>query len=119
VIHHVGFEVRVLELSALFYDAVFHALGGRRLYESGEAIGWGVDSPEFWITARDIPKPGYGHIALHASGRPAVKAAYEAGLAHGGSDDGPPDDRPEYGPTYYAAYLRDPDGLKVEVVAGA
>ena len=43
MIHHVGFEVRVLEHSALFYDAVFHALGGRRLYESGEAIGWGVD----------------------------------------------------------------------------
>jgi catechol 2,3-dioxygenase-like lactoylglutathione lyase family enzyme len=119
VIHHVGVEVRVLEHSAVFYDAVFHALGGRRLYESGEAIGWGVDVPIFWITARDIPKPGYGHVALHASGRPAVKAAYQGGLANGGSDDGAPSDRPEYGPTYYAAYLRDPDGLKVEVVAGA
>ena len=52
MIHHVGVEVRVLEHSALFYDAVFHALGGRRLYESGEAIGWGVDEPVFWITAR-------------------------------------------------------------------
>lgn len=119
MIHHVGVEVRVLEHSALFYDAVFHAIGGRRLYESGEAIGWGVDVPIFWITARDIPKPGYGHIALHASGRPAVKAAYQGGLANGGTDDGPPADRPEYGPTYYAAYLRDPDGLKVEVVTGA
>ena len=119
MIHHVGFEVRVLERSALFYDAVFHAIGGRRLYESGEAIGWGVDVPVFWITARDIPKPGYGHVAFRASGRPAVKAAYEAGLAHGGTDDGPRGDRPEYGPTYYSAYLRDPDGLKVEVVAGA
>jgi hypothetical protein len=49
----------------------------------------------------------------------AVDAAYEGGLANGGSDDGPPADRPQYGPTYYAAYLRDPDGLKVEVVTGA
>ena len=52
-------------------------------------------------------------------GRVAVDAAYEGGLANGGSDDGPPGDRPQYGPTYYAAYLRDPDGLKVEVVTGA
>jgi catechol 2,3-dioxygenase-like lactoylglutathione lyase family enzyme len=119
MIVHIGFEVSDLARSARFYDAVFHALGGRRLYESGEAIGWGVDDPVFWITARDVPKPGYGHVALHANGRAAVDAAYEGGLANGGSDDGPPGDRPQYGPTYYAAYLRDPDGLKVEVVAGA
>ena len=119
MIHHVGYEVQSLARSAPFYDAVFFALGGRRLYESGEAIGWGTDQPVLWVTARAHPKAGYGHIALHASGRAAVDGAYEAGLATGGSDDGPPGDRPQYGPTYYAAYLRDPDGLKVEVVAGA
>jgi catechol 2,3-dioxygenase-like lactoylglutathione lyase family enzyme len=119
VIHHVAYEVRMLQPSARFYDAVFHALGARRLYESGEAIGWGVDQPVFWVTARALPKPGYGHVALRASGRAAVDAAYEAGLANGGTDDGPPGDRPEYGPTYYAGYMRDPGGLKVEVVAGA
>ena len=119
MIHHVAYEVQSLARSARFYDAVFFALGGRRLYESGEAIGWGTDQPVLWVTARALPKPGYGHIALHASGRAAVDGAYEAGLATGGSDDGPPGDRPEYGPTYYAAYMRDPDGLKVEVVAGA
>ena len=119
MIHHVGYEVQNLARSARFYDAVFFALGARRLYESGEAIGWGIDQPVFWVTARALPKPGYGHIALEASGRAAVDGAYEAGLAAGGRDDGPPGDRPEYGPTYYAAYMRDPDGLKVEVVAGA
>ena len=119
MIHHVGYEVRSLERSAQFYDAVFFALGGRRLYESREAIGWGIDQPVFWVTARALPKAGYGHVALHASGRAAVDGAYEAGTAAGGTDDGPPGDRPEYGPTYYAAYMRDPDGLKVEVVAGA
>ena len=119
MIHHVGYEVRSLELSARFYDAVFHALGGRRMYESGEAIGWGTDQPVFWVTARALPKAGYGHVALAASGRAAVDGAYEAGISTGGADDGPPGDRPEYGPTYYAAYMRDPDGLKVEVVAGA
>jgi catechol 2,3-dioxygenase-like lactoylglutathione lyase family enzyme len=119
VIHHVGYEVQSLARSVAFYDAVFFALGGRRLYESAEAVGWGTDQPVFWVTARAAPKAGYGHVALHASGRAAVDGAYDAGLATGGTDDGPPGDRPEYGPTYYAAYMRDPDGLKVEVVAGA
>lgn len=118
MIHHVGLEVENLERSARFYDAVFFALGGRRLYESPEAIGWGTDQPVFWVTARAVPKPGYGHVALYASGRAAVDGAYERGMANGGIDDGPPGDRPEYGPTYYAAYMRDPDGLKVEVVSG-
>ena len=118
MIHHVGYEVESLERSARFYDAVIFALGGRRLYESGEAIGWGMDQAVLWITARALPKAGYGHVALAASGRAAVDAAYEAGLGARGEDDGPPGDRPEYGPTYYAAYMRDPDGLKVEVVAG-
>ena len=90
MIHHVGYEVQSLARSAPFYDAVFFALGGRRLYESGEAIGWGIDKPVFWITARARPKPGFGHIALHASGRAAVDGAYEGGLANGGADDGPP-----------------------------
>jgi catechol 2,3-dioxygenase-like lactoylglutathione lyase family enzyme len=119
VIHHVAYEVESLARSARFYDAVFFALGGRRLYESGEAIGWGTDQPVLWVTARARPKAGYGHVALRASGRAAVDGAFEAGIAHGGSDDGPPGDRPEYGPTYYAAYMRDPDGLKVEIVSGA
>jgi catechol 2,3-dioxygenase-like lactoylglutathione lyase family enzyme len=115
VIHHVGYEVAELARSGRFYDAVFFALGGRRIYEADGVIGWGMAAPVLWITARAEPKPGYGHVALAASGRAAVVAAYEAGLGAGGSDDGPPGDRPEYGPAYYAAYLRDPDGLKVEV----
>ena len=119
MIHHVGYEVQSLARSARFYDAVFFALGGRRLYESGESIGWGTDEPVLWVTARANPKPGYGHVALRASGRAAVDGAYEAGMANGGTDAGPPGDRPRYGPTYYAAYVRDPDGLKVEVVTGA
>ncbi|MCW3017305.1 MAG: hypothetical protein JWO02_4397, partial [Solirubrobacterales bacterium] len=73
-----------------------------------------------WIVARGgPPAPGNGHIAQTAVGRAAVDAAYEAGLATGGSDDGPPGPRPRYGPRYYAAYLRDPDGLRVEIVSGA
>jgi hypothetical protein len=55
---------------------------------------------------------------VQATGRVAVDAAHAAGLGAGGTDDGPPGPRPQYGQRYYAAYLRDPDGLRVEVVAG-
>jgi catechol 2,3-dioxygenase-like lactoylglutathione lyase family enzyme len=74
----------------------------------------------FWIVARGrTPAPGYGHVALKAAGRAAVDAAHAAGLSAGGRDDGPPGPRPQYGQSYYAAYLLDPDGLRVEVVSGA
>jgi catechol 2,3-dioxygenase-like lactoylglutathione lyase family enzyme len=120
VIDHVGFEVADLERSARFYDAVFFALGIRRAFDGGRAIAYGDNHPAFWIVERGRPPaPGYGHVALKASGRAAVEGAYAAGLANGGTDDGPPGPRPQYGPRYFAAYLRDPDDLRVELVSGA
>lgn len=119
MIHHVGLEASDLARSARFYDAVLFALGGRRLYESAGALGWGVDEPVLWLTARGRPVGGGGHVALRASGRAAVRAAWEAGVAAGGTDDGPPGPRPENGPAYFAAYLLDPDGSRVEVCAVA
>jgi catechol 2,3-dioxygenase-like lactoylglutathione lyase family enzyme len=118
MIGHVGFEVSDLARSARFYDAVLFALGARRLHEGEAAVAYGREEPLLWIVARGRPPaPGYGHVALRAAGRPAVDAAYAAGLANGGADDGPPGPRPQYGPRVYAAYLRDPDGLRVEVVS--
>ena len=117
---HVGFEVSDLARSAAFYDAVMYRIGGRRMHESATAIAYGRTRASLWIVARGRePGPSYGHIALSAVGKAAVDAAYAAGLATGGSDDGPPGQRPQYGSRYYAAYLRDPDGLRVEVVSGA
>jgi len=118
MIDHVGFEVSDLARSARFYDAVFFPLGARRIIDSEHAVAYGVNGPQFWIVVRGrAPGPGYGHIALHASGKAAVDAAHAAGLANGGRDQGPPGQRPQYGRRYYAAYLRDPDGLRVEVVS--
>ena len=118
MIDHVGFEVTELARSAAFYDGIFFALGVRRLVDTEHAIAYGITAPILWITARGrAPGPAYGHVALSASGRAAVDAAYRAGLAGGGEDDGPPGPRPQYGRRCYAAYLRDPDGLRVEVVA--
>lgn len=118
MIDHVGFEVTDLERSGRFYDAVLYALGARRLFQSEHAVAYGVNAPVVWIVVRGRqPGPGYGHLALSANGKAAVDAAYAGGLDNGGTDDGPPGMRPQYGERYYAAYLRDPDGLRVEVVS--
>ncbi|MGZ4268128.1 MAG: VOC family protein [Solirubrobacteraceae bacterium] len=120
MIDHVGFEVSDLERSARFYDALFHALGGRRVHDGARAIGYGVHEARLFIVARgNRPGAGFGHVAISAHGRAGVDAAYAAALAAGGRDDGPPGPRPQYGPRYYAAYILDPDGLRVEVVSGA
>jgi catechol 2,3-dioxygenase-like lactoylglutathione lyase family enzyme len=120
MIDHIGLEVSDLARSGAFYDAVFFALGVRRLHDSDHAVAYGVNRPTFWIVTRGRPPaPGYGHVAVSASGRAAVDAAHAAGLAHGGRSDGAPGPRPLYGPLYYAAYLLDPDTLRVEVVANS
>jgi len=118
VIDHIGFEVSDLARSARFYDAVFGALGARRMLDSEHAVAYGINVPIVWIVRRGREVgPDYGHVALQASGKAAVDAAHAAGLANGGGDDGPPGRRPQYGPRYYAGYLKDPDGLRVEVVS--
>jgi catechol 2,3-dioxygenase-like lactoylglutathione lyase family enzyme len=118
VIDHIGFEVSDLARSARFYDAVFYPLGARRVFESAHAIAYGINGPDVWIVVRGRePAPGYGHLALSANGKAAVDAAHAGGLGSGGEDDGPPGLRPNYGRRYYAAYLRDPDGLRVEIVS--
>ena len=121
MIDHIGFEVSDLERSSRFYDAVLYALGARRMVQSEHVLAYGVNGPQLWIVNRPgpprAPGPGYGHVALRASGKAAVDAAYAGGLASGGSDDGAPGMRPQYGRRYYAAYLKDPDGLRVEVVS--
>jgi catechol 2,3-dioxygenase-like lactoylglutathione lyase family enzyme len=119
VIDHLGLEVADLGRSGRFYDAVFFALGARRLHDTPHAIAYGTVEARFWLTARNAPAPAYGHVALAAQGKAAVDAAHAAGLRAGGSDEGAPGPRPRYGPRTYAAYLRDPDGLRVEIVSRA
>ncbi len=119
VFAHIGFEVADLARSARFYDALFFPLGCRRQFEGPGAVAYGRIDPRFWIVHRTrMAAPGYGHVALEAVGKAAVEAAYRAGLDAGGRDDGPPGPRRQYGPRYYAAYLLDPDGYRVEIVSG-
>jgi catechol 2,3-dioxygenase-like lactoylglutathione lyase family enzyme len=118
VIDHIGLEVDDLGRSARFYDAVLYALGHRRLHATASAVAYGTVEPRLWIVARGGKAvPGFGHVALRASGKAAVVAAHRAGLEHGGRDAGEPGPRPQYGARTYAAYLQDPDGFRVELVA--
>ena len=121
MIDHVGFEVSNLARTTRFYDPLFHALGARRMHDAPQAIAYGINAPTVWFVSRGLgPGSGYGHLALAASGKAAVDAAYAAGLSNGGSETAPPSppgQRPQYGRRYYAAYLTDPDGLRVEIVS--
>jgi catechol 2,3-dioxygenase-like lactoylglutathione lyase family enzyme len=114
VIDHISREVSDLERSARFYDAVFYALGARRMPAGTGAVAWGVNEPVLVIAAG---APVGGHVALRAAGKAAVEAAWEAGRGAGGLDDGPPAPRPADGIRCYRACLRDPDGARVELLS--
>ncbi|MDF1791009.1 MAG: VOC family protein [Thalassobaculaceae bacterium] len=119
LISHVSLGVDDLETASAFYDALLTAIGARRLYTMDAAIAWGRKVPEFWVGLPIDGKPagaGNGtHVAFLCVGPDQVRAGYAAGLAAGGSSDGAPGPRPEYTDGYYAAFLRDPFGNKVEV----
>jgi len=105
-----------------FYDGVGGSLGLERLADYPNAIAYGRTGgrPQLWIlnpADKNAATVGNGiTIGLEAADRPAVDAAYKAGLSAGGKDEGAPGLRPHYHPDYYGAYLRDPDGNKVCVV---
>jgi catechol 2,3-dioxygenase-like lactoylglutathione lyase family enzyme len=111
-----------LERSRTFYDAVISHIGGKlvHVYE-GAAYGYELASGSAIWVARPHDKgvavaangsmPGFG-----CASKAAVDAAHAAALAHGGSDEGAPGPRPLYGPDFYGAYVRDPDGNKMSFV---
>jgi catechol 2,3-dioxygenase-like lactoylglutathione lyase family enzyme len=120
MLHHISFGVRDLVLSGAFYDAALGALGFRRVFEYATAVGYGLVDGEDDLCLKlrpDAAAPGPGfHLAFAASSRAAVDAFHQAALRVGGQDNGAPGLRPEYGPLYYAAFLIDPDGHRIEVV---
>jgi catechol 2,3-dioxygenase-like lactoylglutathione lyase family enzyme len=115
VIHHVSVGVSNLEPSARFYDSVLGSLGWRRHIDNDQIVAWGIVRPVFFTALDGTRPPGSGHVCFSASGISAVKAAWENGVSAGGTDAGAPGPRPEYGGNYYSAYLRDPDGHRVEI----
>jgi catechol 2,3-dioxygenase-like lactoylglutathione lyase family enzyme len=123
MLHHISFGVADLSRAAAFYDATLAALGYRRVFENTSAIGYGLEDGQdkFCIKLRAGSRsPGAGfHLAFAAPSQDAVHAFHSAALLAGGTCDGPPGPRPEYGPTYYAAFVIDPDGYHVEAVVDA
>jgi catechol 2,3-dioxygenase-like lactoylglutathione lyase family enzyme len=120
MLHHLSLGVTDLDRSALFYDAALAALGYARVWTDATAIGYGPPGggDKLAIKLRNgaaPPGPGF-HVALAAPDRNSVDRFHEAALRHGGQDDGAPGLRPQYGPGYYAAFVVDPDGYRIEAV---
>ena len=121
-IDHVSLAVRDLARSAAFYEATLAPLGYTKLVVRERMIGFGKTHSEIWINLRENLPPASAdvgaHVAIRARSPEAVQAFHAAALAHGGSDDGAPGRRP-YGSgpnVYYAAFVRDPDGNRIEAV---
>jgi len=121
MIDHISVAVRDLAKGEQFYAAALSPLGLSKLREwPNAAIGFGKKYPEFWINQRDalarIADDSGVHICLRASDTAAVDAFHAAALKAGGSSDGAPGLRPHYYQGYYAAFVRDPDGNRIEAV---
>lgn len=120
MIHHVSIGVRDLARAGRFYDAALGALGFRRVFEDDTAIGYGLHDDEDLLCLKLRPQaapPGEGsHLAFAAPSRAAVDAFHQRALAEGGQDNGAPGLRDDYGAHYYAAFLVDPDGWRIEAV---
>ncbi|HEY8527292.1 MAG TPA: VOC family protein [Acidimicrobiales bacterium] len=118
MLDHVSIQCADLDASAAFYDTVLAPLGGERIMERDDVVGYGVPpKPSFWI-GRQRTGEGFreSHIAFAAPDRAAVRAFCEAGRAAGAEVLHEPRVWPEYHPFYYGAFLRDPDGNNVEAV---
>ena len=121
MIDHISIAVRDINVAETFYTALLAPLGFTKLREwPAAAIGFGKTYPEFWINRRaDMATIGADsgvHICLRAASTEAVDAFHTAALAGGGTSDGAPGLRPKYHDCYYAAFIRDPDGNRVEAV---
>ena len=120
MIDHISLPVSDIDRAKAFYDAVLTTVGYRRMMDFGQSAGYGDEHPHFWIgvpaEGEDaVPAPGL-HIAFRAKDREAVDAFHAAALAHGGRDNGVPGLRPRYHPDYYAGFVFDPDGHRIEAV---
>ncbi len=130
IVSHLSFGVRDLDRAVRFYDALLAPLGVVRLWNVPGGAGYGRPGGEDELAlfvqprlgaatalgppAEVAPGPGF-HLALKAPDEAAVGDAWAAAIAAGGSDEGAPGPRPRYGAGYYAAFVRDPDGFKLEL----
>jgi catechol 2,3-dioxygenase-like lactoylglutathione lyase family enzyme len=113
---HVGLNVKDFATSKRFYEGALAPFGYGVVMEFPHACAFGPEGkPEFWVAQREPAGTGT-HIAFSSDDRETVDAFYEAAMAAGGVDNGPPGLRPDYHENYYGAFVHDPDGNNVEAV---
>jgi catechol 2,3-dioxygenase-like lactoylglutathione lyase family enzyme len=119
---HVSIGVRDIAKAKTFYDAAMKPLGFSCLSADDSSLGYGKEGVGFWIISAERPVPDDPKSGLHfcfaASSRASVAAFHAAALAHGGRDNGKPGLRKDYGPNYYAAFVFDPEGYRLEAYYG-
>lgn len=121
MLHHLSFAVADLKRSAAFYDAALGELDYVRVWADESAVGYGYagGGDKFAIKLSrevfNIPEAGF-HVAFAAPDREAVDRFYQAALLYGGVDNGAPELCLDYGEHYYAAFVIDPDGYRIEAV---
>ena len=122
MLDHVSIGVRDLARAKRFYDATLKPLGYNCLSNGDSALGYGGDAVAFWVLTAERPVTADETSGLHfcfsAPTRAAVDAFHVAALAAGGRDNGKPGLRADYGPNYYAAFVVDPDGYRIEGYCG-
>ncbi|MDL1860616.1 VOC family protein [Betaproteobacteria bacterium PRO7] len=122
MIDHVSIGVRDVAAAKRFYDAALKPLGYTCLSEGSTSLGYGRDGVAFWIGATEHPVPADPRSGLHfcfrAPTRAAVDAFHAAALKHGGRDNGKPGVRADYDANYYAAFVVDPEGYRIEAYCG-
>jgi len=121
VFDHVGLNVTDYAASRVFYEQALAPLGWKVVlaFDEWKGCGFGTaDKPEFWIFQREPFGTGT-HVAFPAPDRAAVDAFHAAAVVGGGRDNGGPGIREQYAPTYYGAFVHDPDGNNIEAVSHA
>lgn len=118
MIDHISIGVSDVARTKRFYDAILEPLGYMLLSEGEGSLGYGKNTPQFWanIAARPVKadtETGL-HVCFVAPTRQSVDAFHKAALAAGGQDNGGPGLREDYGPDYYATFVIDPDGYRIE-----
>lgn len=122
MLDHVSIGVRDIPRAKAFYNAVLTPLGYALLSESEGSLGYGSNAVVFWISQTDHPVPADMKSGLHfcfaAPSRASVLAFHQAALMQGGADNGQPGLREDYGANYFAAFVIDPDGYRIEAYCG-
>jgi catechol 2,3-dioxygenase-like lactoylglutathione lyase family enzyme len=123
MLNHVSIGVRDIARTKRFYDAALKPLGYSALSAGDTSLGYGKENVMLWISATDKPVLADTASGLHfcfdAPTRKSVAAFHAAALGAGGKDNGKPGLRADYGPDYYAAFVVDPDGYRLEAYCGA